>query len=55
LDPGTPEVLFNVFTNPNRGYAVGAGGDQFLLPQPLQDNPGIAIVQNWLAPFEEQE
>ena len=57
LEHGTPTKLFT-HPNPNRYYAVGKGGDSFILSQPVRGEatpPAIAIVHNWVSEFRDRQ
>ena len=66
LEPGTPMKLFTARLGRGRvqmefvtvGYAVGEGGESFILVRPVGSDaapPAIAIVHNWFSAHRDQQ
>ena len=58
---GTPKRLFTFTEAPwgsepggfaGSSFALGAGGESFIMVRPIERPPGIVVVQNWLALVE---
>ena len=54
---GTTTKLFESGTPRRKAYAVGEGGETFIVPQTASSNtpPAIAIVHNWFSEFRERK
>jgi Tol biopolymer transport system component len=51
---GTPKKLFTLAQAPvspvdRPGFALGPGGETFIMVRPVERPPGLVVVQNWLA------